>query len=62
MTPSAPVIVHAAKMNGIVTATEKPNTATRTASATGRAMLSPFVKSCEKIGSRSCWVGPAPVT
>ena len=23
-------------------------------------MLSPFVRSCEKTGSRSCWVGPAP--
>ena len=33
-----------------------------TSSATGKAMLSPFVRSCEKIGSRSCWVGPAPVT
>ena len=56
------MIVHAAKMNGIVTATEKPNTPSSTSSATGRAMLSPFVRSCEKIGSRSCCVGPAPVT
>ena len=62
MTPSAPVIVHAAKTNGIVTATEKPNTASSTSSAIGTAMLSPFVRSCAKIGSRSCWVGPAPVT
>ena len=62
MIPSAPVIVHAAKMNGIVTATEKPKTPSSTSSATGSAMLSPLVRSCEKIGSRSCWVGPAPVT
>ncbi len=56
------MIVHAAKMNGIMTANEIPNTAISTISAIGRAIDSPFFRSCEKIGSRSCWIAAWPVT
>jgi hypothetical protein len=51
-----PVIVAAANRNGIVAAKERPKTASRTTSAIGIAMLSPFRRSFEKIGSRSCWI------
>ena len=40
-------------MNGIRTANESPNTASRTASAIGSAIASPFSRSSSKIGSRS---------
>ncbi len=56
------MIVQAAKMNGIKTANEMPNTATRTSSAIGSAIDSPFLRSLEKIGSRSCWIAACPVT
>ena len=56
------MIVHSANANGIVTANERPNTANRISNAIGIAIPSPFFKSWLKIGSRSCWIGPAPVT
>ena len=57
-----PVIVHAAKMNGIVTEAERPNTSRSTRSAIGIAIDSPFFRSSLKIGSSSCWIDAAPVT
>ena len=43
---ASPVIVQAAKRNGIVTAHESPKTASSTSSAIGIAIDSPFVRSC----------------
>ena len=56
------MIVAAAKRNGIVVAREIPKTSSSTPVATGIAMLSPFRRSFEKIGSRSCWIAAWPVT
>ena len=57
------MIVQPAKMSGIVTAQERPNTASRTRSAIGSAIISsPCRRSCLKTGSRSCWIAAGPVT
>ena len=56
------MIVHAATMNGISTASESPKTASRTASAIGSAIASPFSRSSSKIGSRSPWIAGVPLT
>ncbi len=55
-------MVQAAKRNGIVTASERPNTVSKTRSAIGNAMPSPFFKSFAKMGSRSAWIAGWPVT
>ena len=60
--PIVPVIDAAAKRNGIVAANERPNTAISTSSAIGSAMPSPFARSFERIGSRSCSIAGCPLT
>ncbi len=55
-------MVEAATMNGIRTANESPKTASRTISAIGRAIASPFRRSSSKIGSRSAWIAGVPLT
>src|SRR6266513_2136154 len=59
--PSVPVIVAAANRNGIVAASDRPNTARRTASAIGSAIDSPRARSWLKIGSRSAWIAVCPI-
>ena len=57
------MIVHAAKISGIVTAPERPKTNSMIRSAIGIAIRnSPFFRSSLKIGSRSCWIAACPVT
>src|SRR5581483_3790608 len=59
---SVSAIVAAASANGTSTANEIPRTAMSTASAIGRAIVSPRFRSEERIGSRSCWIAGWPLT